>query len=125
MNYLEKFNQTFQEFVEDLCVAYPNDGEFRVCKMVLNTALMADKTFLQRFFHNKIVCVYLDEIANKNESFFMDKDYTKYAQKFSGADQLIAKLKSCWSNMTEENKEVVWRYLKVLTALSQKVHTRT
>lgn len=125
MKYLEKFNETFKAFVDDLCVAYPNDGEFRMCKMLLNTALIADDAFLQRFFYQKVVLRYESEILHQNEEFFLAKDYTQYADKISGASKLIAKVKSCWVDMTAENKEVVWRYLRVLTVLAKKVSTPT
>lgn len=120
MKYLEKFNQTFKEFVDDLCLAYPNDGDFRMCKMLLGTALLADETFLQRFFYHKIVMRYEAEILNKNDAFFLEKDYTAYADKISGASKFITKVKGCWADMTDENKDVVWRYLRVLTALAKR-----
>lgn len=127
--HLEKFNDTFQEFLNDLCVAYPSDGEFRICKTLLGTALLADKSLIHRFFYNKIVCQYENHIAERNDQFFLAKDYSGWNEKISGANRVIDKIKLCWADMSDENKDVVWRYMRVLTALAKKVvqveHTRT
>lgn len=120
MHYLEKFNSTFRDFVQDLCIAYPNDGDFRMCKMILGTTLATNEELICRFFYNKIVSVYGEQIQSRDDAFFISKDFSKFAEKISGASAFIAKLKECWVDMTEENKECVWRYMKVLMALSKR-----
>lgn len=121
MDYLTKFNATFTEFVDDLCTAYPNDGEFRMCKVVLGTALSVDEGLVHRFFIKKIIPAFEDKILARDDAFFTDKDYSHYASRIAGAGDLIAKLKGMWSGMPAENKEAIWRYLRVLMALAKRV----
>lgn len=120
MHYLEKFNSTFQDFVQDLCNAYPNDGDFRMCKMILGTTLAANEELICRFFYKNIVMTYGEQIQTRDDAFFIQKDFSKFAEKITGASAFIGKLKECWVDMTEENKEAVWRYMKVLMALSKR-----
>lgn len=122
MNLQDKFNQTFIDFVNDLCTAYPTDGDLRMYKLMLSTALMADETSVQQFFYKNVVQAYQKQIAEENDAFFIAKDYTKVASKMSGADQLIEKLKQYWADMTTENKKVVWKYMKVLVVLAKRIH---
>lgn len=120
---LERFNKTFADFVDDLCIAYPNDGEFRMCKVVLGTALTMRKNLIHGFFLTKIIPAFEEQILNRDEEFFNSKDYSQYTSKIAGAGQLIAKIKAMWVDMSEDNKDAVWRYLKVLIALAKRVPT--
>ncbi len=123
MNYLEKFNNTFVEFVNDLCIAYPNDGEFHMCKMVLGTALSMNERMIYKFFMTNIIPAFEQKILARDEDFFQNKDYSKYAAKIAGAGDLIAKIKCMWGDMPPENKEAIWKYLRVLIALAKRVPT--
>lgn len=122
MQYIDKFNDTFKQFVNDLCVAFPNDGEFRMCKMLMNSVIATDTYKLHHLYHSKVALRYHDKIRDKDETFFLSKDYKIDDSKAPGAAQIIDKVKDCWQQMSNENKEIVWRYLKVLNALSAKVH---
>ncbi len=123
MNYLNKFNQTFTDFVDDLCIAYPNDGEFRMCKAVLGTALSVNENLVHGFFMTRIIPAFEQQILARDEAFFNQKDYSQYTANIAGAATLIDKIKTVWVDMTEDNKEAVWRYLKVLMALAKRVPT--
>jgi hypothetical protein len=123
MNYLEKFNQTFVEFVDDLCIAYPNDGEFQMCKMVLGTTLAMNERLVHKFFITKIIPAFEQKILARDDEFFQNKDYSQYSAKIAGAADLIAKIKNMWGDMLPENKEAIWRYLRVLIALAKRVPT--
>lgn len=122
MNLLEKFNQTFIDFIEDLCTAYPTDGDLRMYKFMLSTAVMADKSTIQKLFYKNVVSIYQHQIAKEDEAFFIKKDYSKLANKMSGAGEVIDKLKVYWTDMSEENKRVVWKYMKVLVILAKRIY---
>lgn len=123
MNYLDKFNQTFTDFVNDLCIAYPNDGEFRMCKAVLGTALSVNENLVHGFFMTRIIPKFEQQILDRDDDFFKQKDYSQYAASIAGAGTLIDKLKVVWVEMADDNKDAVWRYLKVLMALAKRVPT--
>lgn len=122
MNLLDKFNNTFVDFIDDLCTAYPTDGDLRMYKLMLSTALMADDMNVQTYFHKHVVLNYQNQIAAENDAFFIEKDYSAVANKMSGAQQLIDKLKHYWRDMTDDNRKIVWRYMKVLVILSTRIH---
>lgn len=119
MDYINKFNETFEDLIDDLIQVFPNDSEFRFYKVALKTGLMADKTIVSKFFHEKAQHM-SDKILNKDEQFFLDKDYEELNEKDGGA--IVNKLKRCWTSLSDDNKETVWKYLKVLVLLNKKIY---
>jgi hypothetical protein len=121
MDYVSKFNDTLIELVDDLIVVFPNDGEFRMYKMAIKGAMIADKTIVHKVFHEQVCNVYGDKILARDEAFFMNSDYDNMKQEFSQADSLIKKLKDCWNSLTEDQRAVIWKYLRILLLLDNKI----
>jgi hypothetical protein len=120
MDYLAKFNETFVTFVEDLMQALPNDAELQLYQIAIKGIIMADKTLIRRMFHEKVTLKYEQHILNKNDDFFLNKDFSHYEQTYTQASQLIRKLKNSWVQLSDDNKQVVWKYFKVLLCLDKK-----
>ena len=121
MNYLDQFNDTFVELVQDLIRAFPSDGDFRMYKLAIQGASFADKSLVQGVFHERVSTVYGDKIMARDEAFFIDNDYADMKQEFSQAEKLIQKLKDCWTKLTAEQKDVVWKYMRILVLLDRKI----
>lgn len=121
MNYLEQFNDTFVELVEDLIRVFPSDSDFRMYKLAIQGASIADNKLIQSVFHERVATIYGDRIIARDEAFFIQNDYSDMKQEFSQAEQLIQKLKTCWTMLTTEQKEVVWKYMRVLILLDRKI----
>ena len=120
MDYLQKFNDTFREMIQDLVNVFPQDAEMRMYKLGLEAVLFADPHVISKVFFSEIATPYGDKIKNEDESFFLEKDYQEYGQ-YENVGDIVRKLKGCWMELSDENKTVIWKYFKVLAVLSQRI----
>lgn len=121
MDYQGQFNDTLVELVDDLIRVFPQDSDFRMYKLALQGAMIADSTMIHGIFRERVCNIYGERILARDEQFFLTNSYSDMKQEFSQADQLITKLKGCWSSLNSEQREVVWKYLRVLVLLDRKI----
>ena len=62
---------------------------------------------------------YRQKITEKDESFFLNNDYTEIVNntKSEGVESIITKLKYYWNSMSTGNKDKTWDYLNSLIKL--------
>jgi hypothetical protein len=119
MDLISKFNTTIKELVRDLINVFPEDSDFQMVQLGLTAAVIADETVVQKKFHEE-VSKYDTQILSKDEAFFLNKNYEEL-QNAGIADRLITKVKSYWQQLDTHNREMVWKYLKVLVLLDRKI----
>jgi hypothetical protein len=124
MDYLEKFNQSFREFMEDLQRVIPEeDAEFRMYQLAIQAAMMLQPRTVSNIFHDKVVAPYGDHLLARDESFFLSHTYDEVKGEHVEAAAVIDRVKKYWTIISQEDKEVVWKYFRVLILLSKKIST--
>jgi hypothetical protein len=105
-NMLEKFNNTFQEFLTDITSTFPKYSEHIKKTFDFNKInVTTEKQYLEFFMDN--TKKYIKEISIKDEEFFKkgEKIYFVKGIEFS----------ELWININDEkNKQIVWKYLHTL-----------
>lgn len=120
-SYLIAFNNVVTQFIEDLILTFPEDMEFRKFKTgFLLVKKTNHKKLLQVFkFYIKS---YKTKIINKDEKFFLITDSNNLSQmEDNSISNLLDKLKVYWKNLSNNNKEKIWKYLNTLIILSEKI----
>lgn len=120
MDYEEKFNTTFLELLDDLIRTFPNDGEFPLYALGAKTALMADRSLLRTKFREHIGTIFGDKILAKDDGFFLNQDYTNLTGGVDNATAIVEKLKGYWGQLDTSNRDVIWKYLRILVMLDRK-----
>lgn len=124
MDPLQLFNTTMMEFMYDLKRILPDDACIPMYITCLEGIIFVDDTKLIRGFRNNVSLVYGTQILNKDETFFLDHTYDQIALKKNPArlnvGHLITTIKSYWQAMLPENKQTVWKYMRVLCKLCDK-----
>lgn len=123
MDYLEKFNQTFREFGDDIVKTFPNDGEFRMYNIAIQTAMMIHPEIVINIFHERVIVPFADKILAKDESFFLTHHYDEVKETHEEANAIIERVKSYWGDLKPDDREIVWKYFKVLVLLGKKIRT--
>lgn len=115
---LAKFTRAFNEFADDMLRTFPNDMEFYTyhCMIKGISAICPEK--LLKNFKSHVEIPYGTRILNSDESFFLSQKYEQ-VQGQNGVE-LVGKLKRCWQYLNTADREVVWRYLKLLVRLSKR-----
>jgi hypothetical protein len=121
MDYLEKFNSTFTEFIDDIIRIFPDDSELRMYKTAIRAAVCINDKLALNIFTESVVSTYGSKILARDESFFLEHDYSDITENVE-YNALINKIKRYWTTMNEDNRNAVWKYFKVLILLSNKIN---
>ena len=105
----------------DLEKVLPADGKLRFYRMVIASAIMVNPTWVQSQFHQRVALVYGDRLLAKDDSFFLDHDYAEVKDTHPNAETIIQKIKECWSTLSAENRDIVWKYIRILVHLCRKI----
>jgi hypothetical protein len=120
-NFYERFNDQAYEFMKELSELFPQVGEFNRFKSALNVLRNLNTKTPQNFFNKYIVSSYRNVLLEKDENFFLNEK--QFGIKDDNAQywfEFIEKLQEIWKTLDPENKEIIWRYFKVLVLLSDK-----
>jgi len=122
MDYVTKFNDTFQELVDDLAKTFPEDQDLEMYTIAIQAAVFANKNLLVEVFRDKVSDDWKGKILERDESFFLNTDYKDCVDGLDNSDlSIITKLKQYWHKLEEVDKETVWKYLRVIVLLHKKI----
>lgn len=110
------FNQ-FNSFLGELKQMYPEDVDFPVFITTLSMLKTANPMLVVNFVKTEIVDPFGSKIQDRDESFFMEQDYTVRGD----VDlDIVDKIKQYIQGMSPETKETVWKYIEIITKLCTK-----
>jgi len=117
------FNNQLNKFLDELCQTYPEDKDFPYyCRLTNQLMKLNVKKPAEIFAY--YVREHVSEIYNRNSDFFLNNSDTIVKNNATDKDsqteafRLISNLSKYWSEMTEDNRKVIWDYLIILTKLS-------
>lgn len=127
------FNEKADELFKDLIDGFPKDPnysnvvtEFRTFKSGFTVLKNIDFRKPQRVFRDYVVSTYREKIENKDETFFLESNEFEIASKrVEYWMEFISQLRVAWGLMDTANKEIIWKYFKLLVFLSDKCDSKT
>ena len=87
---------------------------------------MIDERKPIKIFSDVIVNKYKKQLFTKDEQFFLEHHYDdemacrEKKEEVDMSTNLVVKIKSYWKHLTNENKEIIWKYFKILVILCEK-----
>ena len=124
--FLTAFNNVIFKFIDDLINTFPEESEFKVYKQTLVILKAANAKKMCVLFKN-YSDIYRDKINGKDESFFINNDYSELKEandesfNTDSVGAIINKLKVYWGELSNENKDKIWKYLNTMIKLSDLV----
>jgi hypothetical protein len=115
--FIDAFFNQFSDFLNELIRVFPSDTDFPTFKTALHL-LQKTNPMLVITQVKAYTDPYAEMIASKNESFFIQHDYSEHVEGDDAVQQIIQKLKGLWEALTPNNKKVVWDYVKVIRDLA-------
>lgn len=115
--FIEAFYTQFGEFLAQLSKMYPDDKDFPAFASNLSVMKYMNPMYPINFVKTDVVDKYKDKILSRDESFFLNSEEIQQ----SADIDIVYKLKSYISEMSPENKEVVWSYIEIITKLTLKI----
>ena len=117
---LSIFTKQMVNFSIELTEMYPQDTSF---KAIHNGLMLLKSTnprlIAEKFINN--VHPFKQDIFTKNEKLFLDMDYDEYTKQFQNGIMIMKTLKNYWKELSQESKDCMWTYFKVLITLSERI----
>jgi len=115
-NEAARFNNIVDKFLNELHTILPDEKDIVIFQNQVGVATMVDPTKLLRSFI-KYAYPHKDHILKKNEEFFLGDELSVKNDYLAEAIHLT----DLWKNkLSNENKEVVWKYFQVMVVLAGK-----
>jgi hypothetical protein len=115
--FLDTFYKQFFDFLTELDKMYPNDSDFSTFSTKLSVLKTVNPMLPIQFIKTEIIEKYQEQIFKKDESFFVNSKDIEQSSEIN----IFFKLKSYITDMTEENKEIVWSYIHIIVKLTMKI----
>jgi len=118
---LTAFNNHFEEFVDDVVRAFPDDIEIATAANALKKLRKANPRLVIMIFKEHVVASYGIKIMEGDLSYFIEKDYTKDVEGTTQAGAILEKIqhiKEPLATMEVSEKNKVLKYMQNLCKLS-------
>lgn len=116
---VDAFFNTYEDFMQQMIAVYPDDRDFPLYLSGLamfrrvNPAIIVGKTW-------KWVSKFENQIKTRDESFFLEYDYSNDTEGEEPLEQTLEKLRGMWKNLSEHNRKIVWDYVNIIMELSRR-----
>jgi len=113
------FIQQTDNFMNELCNIFPSDGELLLFREKYNLVKSANSKLILEYF---VIYVYpfKTRILEKDDNFFLEGGGQDELTDSSGL-KFRDNIKKLWiSKMSDENKEIIWKYFRVFVLLCEK-----
>ena len=119
---LNAFNTQFFDFIEDIEHVFSEDSSIKKAKTALTLIKKVNPALIIKIWFTYVCTQYETEINSDNIDFFIEKDYKKDFIYISGSDNIMSnidKLREPVRNMSKENQDKSFKYIKNLCILSK------
>ena len=116
---VDAFFNTYEDFMQQMIAVYPDDRDFPLYVSGLamfrrvNPAIVVGKTW-------KWVSKFEEKIKTRDESFFLEYDYSTDTEGEEPLEQTLEKLRGMWKGLSEHNRKIVWDYVNIIMELSRR-----
>ena len=118
---LTAFNNHFEEFVDDIVRAFPDDIEIATAANALKKLRKANPRLIIVIFKEHVLAPYGEKLMAGDLSYFIEKDYTEDVEGSAQAGPILEKIqhiKGPFALMDETEKDKVLKYMQNLCKLS-------
>ena len=106
-------------FINELCIIFQNNGEMLLFREKYNLVRGVNSNLIIEYFISYIY-PFKKNIMNKEESFFLDGGGQEELKDKSGL-KFRDSIKTLWiTQLSDENKEIIWKYFKIFILLCEK-----
>ena len=133
---LGRFNRQLKSLCSVFIMLYPDDKYFKQAETYLDLGISTNPRLVHTLFVEHVM-KFKDEILAEDEAFFMDYITDKkkreelmekgtdllsnYNVKTDAMDTIMERASLLWGQLEDEQKENIWKYLKVLIVLAERV----
>jgi len=117
--FLLAFLNHVDDLLNQLCLMFPNDGDFKTFKMFLGMLRKTNPVLILSSFHEHVTQKYESQIDNKDESFLLSYIPVEHGQDIT---DIIIKLRPYWTDISANSKDSLWKYFYTLKELTKRYY---
>ena len=119
----EAFNNTFKEFLKELCLVFPKNNDIKKYKNAFNLLTNMTPKLTINTWQHYVNDKYYDEIMNSSIDAFIERDYSTDLEEVGNSSKsealnFINNIRQPLRNLEETNKETSLAYVRNLCKLS-------
>jgi hypothetical protein len=121
--YLASFNDQIEKLADMLIKKFPDNTELKVAKNSMMMLKSMNNKKLIELYADKVYKNYKQHIMDKNEEFFLTKDFvndTQEVKKTREAFELMNLLRNEWQGLDNDEKTIIWKCFTALTLLTER-----
>jgi hypothetical protein len=108
-------------FFEDISDTYPEEKDLKVAVPALKLLAKANPRMVHTVFKDVVYTEFSQHILDENEEYVLKRSKEIMETKFSDVAYAFLIFDRHWSTMTETNKQHMWKYMKTLILLCDRV----
>ena len=117
--YMRTFFKQLTEFIAQLEEMFPDDPDFTVFQTFLGLVQRTNPQMILATIREHVVDKYDAQITSRDEAFILNYSGSEYD---SDVMNIVSKLRTYWTTLSEPSKQAMWQYLHVLTQLCKRYY---
>jgi hypothetical protein len=117
---LKLFSETLVRFFVELHETFPEEREIKVAIDLLEAAKKINPGMIRDVFYDAVTRDLKEAIAKEDDVFVISYARGKIASQYNEVSPALSIFDKHWGTMSDANRQVIWKYLKVLVTLNEK-----
>jgi hypothetical protein len=118
---LRVFCDQLTAFFEDIAETYPEETDLTTSAPALKLLSKANPRLVHTVFKEVVYNEFSQHILDENEDYILRRSKEIIDSRYSDVGYAFLIFDRHWSTMTETNKQHIWKYMKTLILLCQRV----
>ncbi len=120
---LTTFSNMLVRFFEELKETFPEEREIKMALETIQNAKKINPRLILDMFYEHVTTPLREFIINEDDVQIVTYARTKLSVQFNEILPAIAIFDKHWAGLADSNRTAIWKYLKVLVALSEKARS--
>ena len=121
MSALGNFCNQLIAFFEDLAETYPEEKDIGMAAQALKLLKQANPRMIHTVFMDVVYKEFAQRILDEDEAYILQRAHEILHSEYKEMNFAFWIFDKHWTTMTETNKQHVWKYVKSLILLAQRV----
>lgn len=117
---LTVFCTTLIRFFEELKDTFPEERDIKLALETIQNAKKINPGLIRDMFYNHVTEPLHEPIMKEDDVAIVSYAKTKIATQFNEMLSAIHIFDKHWATLSDDNRQVIWKYLKVLVTLNMK-----
>jgi hypothetical protein len=115
------FTAKLRDFTRDIRVILPKEADNQILLTGLDVVAGAFPEVALDFMKTYVITPYRSHILARNEDFLKRELVSNQESQMSSISDLLKKIGSIWDTLNEDQKKILWDYLRVFMAICDKL----